>query len=185
MRPMKQSLQTFSNAFLSTKTPQTKLTAGDAVWIATALLHKDSPRKTGFTVKEIEARVAQERLWSDDPKTIYHHAQSHAVANQPLHLKSRGLRLLYADGPLRRLYRPGDDFDPARRNGREMTEQRLPERYRSLWPWYLSWSKSNRKPEGTVQRNEDPLLALVATGRDIWADEHADEYVRRLREDWE
>jgi len=26
---------------------------------------------------------------------------------------------------------------------------------------------------------------LVGSGRKLWADEHADEYVRRLREGWE
>lgn len=31
----------------------------------------------------------------------------------------------------------------------------------------------------------DPLLALVGSGRDLWANEHADEYVNRLREGWE
>ena len=31
----------------------------------------------------------------------------------------------------------------------------------------------------------DPLLELVGSGRDLWADEHADEYVQRLRELWE
>jgi hypothetical protein len=30
--------------------------------------------------------------------------------------------------------------------------------------------------------NGDPLLALRGSGRELWADEHADEYVRRLRE---
>jgi len=29
----------------------------------------------------------------------------------------------------------------------------------------------------------DPLLALRGSGKHLWADEHADEYVRRLRED--
>jgi hypothetical protein len=28
-----------------------------------------------------------------------------------------------------------------------------------------------------------PLLALRGSGKELWADEHADEYVRRLRED--
>jgi hypothetical protein len=28
----------------------------------------------------------------------------------------------------------------------------------------------------------DPLLALIGSGKDIWADEHADEYVQRLRD---
>jgi hypothetical protein len=29
------------------------------------------------------------------------------------------------------------------------------------------------------------LLALIGYGKEIWADEHADEYVQRLREGWE
>jgi hypothetical protein len=33
--------------------------------------------------------------------------------------------------------------------------------------------------------NEDPLLALRGSGKDLWADEHADEYIRRLREGWD
>ena len=31
----------------------------------------------------------------------------------------------------------------------------------------------------------DPLLQLRGSGRQLWADEHADEYVSRLRADWE
>lgn len=31
----------------------------------------------------------------------------------------------------------------------------------------------------------DPLLALAGSGKELWRDEHADEYVRRLREGWE
>ncbi len=30
----------------------------------------------------------------------------------------------------------------------------------------------------------DPLLALCGSGRAIWADEHADEYVDNLRKGW-
>jgi hypothetical protein len=30
----------------------------------------------------------------------------------------------------------------------------------------------------------DPLLALRGSGKSLWADEHADEYVRRLRQGW-
>jgi antitoxin HicB len=33
--------------------------------------------------------------------------------------------------------------------------------------------------------NEDPLLSLRGSGKNLWADEHADDYVRRLREGWE
>jgi len=31
----------------------------------------------------------------------------------------------------------------------------------------------------------DPLLVLRGSGKELWADEHADEYVRRLREGWD
>jgi hypothetical protein len=33
--------------------------------------------------------------------------------------------------------------------------------------------------------SEDPLLALYGSGKALWADEHADEYVARLREGWD
>jgi hypothetical protein len=39
------------------------------------------------------------------------------------------------------------------------------------------------KPDEMADKVEtDPLLALRGSGKDLWADEHADEYVRRLRE---
>jgi len=31
----------------------------------------------------------------------------------------------------------------------------------------------------------DPLLALYGSGKDLWSDEHADQYVARLREGWD
>jgi hypothetical protein len=33
--------------------------------------------------------------------------------------------------------------------------------------------------------DSDPLLQLYGSGKDLWADEHADEYVRRIREGWD
>jgi len=57
----------------------------------------------------------------------------------------------------------------------------LPERYRELIDWYEHWS--DRATRGASKA--DPLLELVGSGRDLWAGEHADDYVRRLREGWE
>jgi hypothetical protein len=33
-------------------------------------------------------------------------------------------------------------------------------------------------------KENDPILALRGSGKELWADEHADYYVRRLREGW-
>ena len=30
----------------------------------------------------------------------------------------------------------------------------------------------------------DPLLSAIGLGKKLWADEHADEYVAKLRKDW-
>ena len=37
---------------------------------------------------------------------------------------------------------------------------------------------------GDSRAGRDPILGLRGLGRDIWADEEADAYVRRLREGW-
>jgi hypothetical protein len=33
-----------------------------------------------------------------------------------------------------------------------------------------------------IELLQDPLLMLVGSGKELWADEYADKYVRRLRE---
>lgn len=42
--------------------------------------------------------------------------------------------------------------------------------------------KSREKREAN---SLDPLLALRGSGRNRWADQHADDYVKSLREGWE
>jgi hypothetical protein len=36
-----------------------------------------------------------------------------------------------------------------------------------------------------LEDQTDPLLELRGSGRELWADEHADEYIARLRADWD
>ena len=58
----------------------------------------------------------------------------------------------------------------------------LPENwFRGLLTWYRDWSaQAAGRPAA-----DDPLLALRGSGKKLWANEHADDYVRRLREGWE
>ena len=81
----------------------------------------------------------------------------------------------------RRLYRRGDPYHSGREGAKitPMSEE-LPDRYRELIDWYHKWA------ERTARRasESDPLLALAGSGRDLWRSEHADDYVKRLREDW-
>ena len=40
-------------------------------------------------------------------------------------------------------------------------------------------------PRDLLGKENDPLLKLRGSGKEIWANEHADEYIRRLRKGWE
>ena len=82
----------------------------------------------------------------------------------------------------RRLFRKGDVYHPAR-EGSKITPERedLPYGYNGLLNWYNHWSSIATNNSSI----EDPLLALRGSGKHLWADEHADDYVRRLREGWE
>lgn len=47
--------------------------------------------------------------------------------------------------------------------------------------YFLQMAKRN----GATSVKNDPLLNLAGSGKDVWSTEHADEYVRRLRQDCE
>ncbi len=153
----------------------------DEVWVATALLHRENPTRIDFTPEEIVARAAKEELFDERRPGVYVHAVQHCVANRPPN--PGRYRMLYETRPgYRRLFRTGDDYDP-KRNGSKIKPEpdEIPLKYGDLLRWYEEWDRE----EGSRKRTLDPLLALYGSGKHIWADEHADEYVARLREGWE
>jgi hypothetical protein len=89
--------------------------------------------------------------------------------------------MLFATGrTTRRLYRPGDPTHPARRGKTVPERDAIPREYQELLDWYDD--QCTERAAGSVRT--DPLLALRGSGKSLWADEHADDYVRRLREAW-
>ena len=82
----------------------------------------------------------------------------------------------------RRLYRPGDPVDPQRRNSKTVPARAdIPSAYHQLIDWYES-VYARRQPESP---KSDPLLSLIGSGKELWASEGADTYVRRVRGGWE
>jgi hypothetical protein len=155
---------------------QIDLSAADAVWVATALLHREHPRKKAFPVQEIVERVQSEHLSSRQPMTIYQHANQHCVANRPPNNARLSILVETPDG-LRRLYRRGDPIDPLRIGTRHTPDpSSLPESHRHLLDWYAAWEK---KHAGDV--SSDPLLALAGT----WTFGDAGTFLRELREGWD
>lgn len=162
----------------------TRFTAADRVWIAVALLHRENPSRDDFSLREILERGQREGIVELKVNTFKVHANQHCVANR---LPNPGNhRMLFETGESRRrLYRPGDMCRPGRTGKITPNPDEIPSRYRPLLAWYAKWSGGSSSHLATPAINMDPLLRLIGSGRELWKDEHADEYVRRLREGWE
>jgi hypothetical protein len=151
------------------------LKVADAVWVATAMLHREHSKVEGFTVAEIVAKVKEEGLTEKEDISIYLHANQHCVANRaPNQAK---LRMLFeTQNGLRRLFCPSDPFH-AERDGRVIPKASdLPGHLLPLLRWYEEWCAKRRSRAST----DDPLLALAGSGKGLWALD-AVEYVNRLR----
>jgi hypothetical protein len=153
----------------------------DEVWVATALLHREHPEAADFSIEEIVGRARQEGLHEPLRPGVYVHVVSHCVANRAPNPGRYRMLFEPVEGR-RRLYRPSDPYHPSR-EGSKMTPDvdELPSGYRDLLDWYRDWTE--KALEDLVKN--DPLLQARGSGKHLWADEHADEYVRRLREGWE
>lgn len=153
----------------------------DEVWIATALLHREEPSRPDFTMEEIRARVQKEGLVTPVRPGVYVHIDQHCVANRPPN-PGRYRMLFETSAGRRRLFRKGDPYHP-QREGSKVTPfpEELPEDYVTLLGWYREWCSVAARSAPAM----DPLLSLAGSGKELWANEHADEYVNRLREGWE
>ncbi len=159
---------------------RSELKVADEVWIAAALQHRERPDSTDFSIEEIVERVQRENLYGSLRPGVYVHVVQHCVANRPPN--PGRYRMLYetSDGR-RRLFRKGDPEHPGRRDAKSTPARNdLPYGYGGLLTWYEDWcaQATNRAIEN------DPLLSLIGSGRRLWADEHADGYVDRLRAGW-
>ena len=159
---------------------RSELKVADEVWIATALLHRERPDSADFSIEEIVARVQHENLYGSLRPGVYVHVVQHCVANRPPN--PGRYRMLYetTEGR-RRLFRKGDAEHPDRRDAKSTPARNdLPSGYTDLLAWYEDWCAlaADRAVEN------DPLISLVGSGRHLWAEEHADGYVDRLRAGW-
>ena len=93
--------------------PIRSIRVADEVWVATALLHREHPEAVDFSVADILARLARQGVHGSVRPGVYVSVVQHCVANVP---PSPGRwRLLTATARnRRRLFRPGDSFDPRR-----------------------------------------------------------------------
>jgi hypothetical protein len=160
---------------------RTAIKVADEVWISTALLHREQPNRPDFAIEEIVERAQKEAIAGPLRPGVYVHVVQHCVANRPPN--PGRYRMLFETSPgRRRLFRKGDAYDPAR-EGAKVTPNpdEIPPGYSPLLDWYRDWSSAALRSAPET----DLFLSLVGSGKRLWSDEHADKYVRRLREGWE
>lgn len=153
----------------------------DEVWLTVALLHREHPEQADFSVEEIMGRAAKAAGKESLRPGGYVHVVQHCVANRPPN--PGRYRMLFETIPgRRRLYRDGDSCDLARGGAKIVpVKEEIPSEYSDLLDWYRNWSQDSIEE----RIKNDPLLALYGDGKDLWANEKADDYVRGLREGWE
>jgi hypothetical protein len=158
----------------------TQIKVADEVWLATALLHREHPKRADFEIEEIKERAAKESGKELRPGAYVHIVQ-HCVANRPPS-PGRYRMLVETASGRRRLFRTGDSYHVAREGSKTHPAiENLPEKYRDLLDWYRKWEAS----AANSRFDSDPILGLVGAGKHLWAGEDPDEYVRSLREGWE
>lgn len=160
-----------------------RIRVADEVWIATALLHRENPDREDFSISEIVSRVEREILAKPLRPGVRVHVTTHCVAALAPN-PGRYCMLHATSSGRRRLWRPGDPVHPARVGSKVTPEaDEIPAEYRQLLDWYrrdYSLAGAGRATPAAP----DPLLELRGSGAELWSNEHADDYVTRLRSDW-
>jgi hypothetical protein len=165
-------------------TATSELRLADRIWLAVAALHQLHPHAVAFSKVEIREELSKSGLGDGtNPASVNAHLKQHLVANVPPSTGKYTMLFETRTGSLR-LYRPGDLIDPQRRSARGTKHmpkrEEVPAQYHELLDWYEEWSKQ-RPGDRAIDWENDPLIQLIGSGKHIWADEHADEYVENLR----
>ena len=126
----------------------TQIKVADETWVAVALLHREHPDRPDFSVNEIVQRAITENLAGGYRQGLQMHASHHCVAQKAPNPVSTRHRMLTETGRgRRRLFRPGDAFHPARKDGKVTPDRdNLPPKYVQLLDWYQEeYVKAGRK----------------------------------------
>src|SRR5437867_3253539 len=122
-----------------------KVKVADEVWIAAALLHREHPEVSDFSIEEIVDRARRECLHEPLRSGVYVHVVQHCVANRPPN-PGRYRMLFETSEGRRRLYRIGDSYHPGR-EGSKITPgpEDFPSGYAELLEWYREWCAAARR----------------------------------------
>jgi hypothetical protein len=158
-----------------------EIKVADELFLIVALLHRENPDKSAFSLREIMARAEQENMTGKIRPGVKQHAYEHAVAN--IKPGSGKYRMLYrtAEGKVRLLH-AGDDVHPERTGKIWPNPEEVPERYRPLIVWA---QKQYAQPKSQGARWLEGIFQMRGLGKKLWAGQDPDDYVNQVRKDWQ
>ena len=163
---------------MTVATAETTILVADEAWVALALLHRENPQRPSFAAGEINRRVKAEAIAGKVRAGIATHVSHHNVANAAPSSGTQRMFYRLPDGTYR-LFREGDECHPRRRGKMVPSRAELPRNLHYLLDWYeQEYCRSARTPE------DDPVLAMLGVGKEIWHEEDGDAFLARLRSGW-
>jgi hypothetical protein len=147
------------------------ISTANAVWLATAMLHKENSQSDAFSAKEIFQKVKQLNLLSVSNSTINMHITSHCVASSK-ESPDRHRKLTRVRVGWYRLFKEGDSFHETRSTGQiaPLTGM-LPLEFKDVIDWYnvqynvTSTLKSlTESTTSDVEHNMSSELYLIEIG---------------------
>jgi hypothetical protein len=159
----------------------------DELFLIVALLHREHPHESSFTISEVLDRATKEGLgaFRADQRSLRQHAYEHAAANVPPGKQGGRYRMVFREGDNRiRLLRPSDYVHPERHQKFRPSLDEIPERYHEVVQWAERWQKKGGEQKASAKWLAG-LHELRGLGRELWLGVDADKYVRSMREGWE
>lgn len=150
----------------------------DETFLVLADMHRSDPNAADFSIAEILDHARQMNLNGSMRPGVEIHIRQHCVANLPPN--PGRYRMLFAPSKARRrLLLPGDPVHPLRDGKIWPDLAELPIEFHEL----VEWAKARYGVDKVDSAPFQGLLDLRGSGKSIWQDEPADDYVERLRED--
>jgi bifunctional DNA-binding transcriptional regulator/antitoxin component of YhaV-PrlF toxin-antitoxin module len=146
------------------------MTIADAVWVATAQLHRDDLSAQDFSVQEIMGKATDGKLVGFTPG-LQVHVSKHCVANKSPNSEQHRMLFSTARGR-RRLFKPGDPFHADRSKGKIHPDKGdLPVEYRDLIDWYENaYAKKRAAANESTATSPDESSPSVLSGKPVPVD---------------
>ena len=144
-----------------------KPSTSTAIWIATALLHRENPSRDGFQGKEIFNKVKELNILRSSDSTLKTHISHHCVAiAKPSPNTDR--KLVRLGNGWFRLWKDTDEYNEGRMVGESVPYiNKIPKQFQHLFYWYENEYSSQKDHTEEMTKNTGIFKSIVRDDNSI------------------